>query len=173
MPRGGYYPHAERWGRKSAWLNASVTKTIRVPEALVEQVLDLAHKLDAGEVIAFETKSDKLDSGPNEEARGAEVDRLRSQLAALSEENALLQSQLDDQAAKAGEWYDKAKQARKERDELAHNLKQATSQQSHQQTVDLEAIRDRILAGLKVGKQASEYKRTKAALDRFINDLLI
>jgi regulator of replication initiation timing len=33
---------------------------------------------------------------------------------------------------------------------------------------DLEAIRDRFLASLRLGKQASEYKRTKSALDRFI-----
>jgi hypothetical protein len=37
---------------------------------------------------------------------------------------------------------------------------------------ELEAARDRILSGLKVGKQSSEYKRTKAAIDRFINELL-
>jgi uncharacterized protein (DUF3084 family) len=56
MPRGGYHPNAERWGRKSAWLNASDTKTIRVPEELAEQILDYAHKLDKGEVIDYETK---------------------------------------------------------------------------------------------------------------------
>lgn len=33
---------------------------------------------------------------------------------------------------------------------------------------DLEATRDSILASLKLGKQAPEYKRTKAAIDRFI-----
>ena len=37
---------------------------------------------------------------------------------------------------------------------------------------DLEAVRLSILSGLKVGKQSSEYKRTKAAIDRFINELL-
>lgn len=57
MPRGGYHPNAERWGRKSAWLNDSDTKTIRVPKALAEQVLDLAHKLDAEEFINYETKA--------------------------------------------------------------------------------------------------------------------
>lgn len=36
---------------------------------------------------------------------------------------------------------------------------------------DLEAVRERILSGLKVGKQAAEYKRTKATLDRFIAEL--
>jgi hypothetical protein len=44
--------------------------------------------------------------------------------------------------------------------------------ESHQQPVDYEAVRDRILAGLKVGKQSSEYKRIKAAIDQFINELV-
>jgi hypothetical protein len=39
-------------------------------------------------------------------------------------------------------------------------------------TPDLEAVRDRILSGLKVGKQSSEYKRTKAAIDSFISEVL-
>jgi hypothetical protein len=47
MSKGGYYPHAERWGRKSCW-NDSVTKAIRVPESIAEQVLEIAHKLDNG-----------------------------------------------------------------------------------------------------------------------------
>lgn len=36
---------------------------------------------------------------------------------------------------------------------------------------DLEEMRDRILASLGRGKQSPEYKRTKAALDRFIREL--
>lgn len=40
--------------------------------------------------------------------------------------------------------------------------------QKSQQLPDFEATRDRILSGLKVGKQSPEYKRTKAAIDRFI-----
>ena len=44
--------------------------------------------------------------------------------------------------------------------------------ESHQQPVDYEAVRDRILSGLKVGKQSSEYKRTKAAIDQFIGEVL-
>jgi hypothetical protein len=34
--------------------------------------------------------------------------------------------------------------------------------------LNLEVERDRFLASLKVGRQAPEYKRTKAVLDRFI-----
>ncbi len=36
---------------------------------------------------------------------------------------------------------------------------------------DLALVRERILSGLKVGKQSPEYKRTKAAIDRFISEL--
>lgn len=37
--------------------------------------------------------------------------------------------------------------------------------------VDIGVVRDLILASLKVGKQAPEYKRTKTAMDRFIAEL--
>jgi hypothetical protein len=38
---------------------------------------------------------------------------------------------------------------------------------------DLDAVSERILSGLRVGKQTPEYKpRTKVALDRFIWELL-
>jgi|GEM_PF-6160087 len=58
MPRGGYYPHAKRWGRKSKWLSNSPTVVIRVPESIAEQVIELAHRIDQGETIAFDTKSE-------------------------------------------------------------------------------------------------------------------
>ena len=35
----------------------------------------------------------------------------------------------------------------------------------------LEAVRERILSSLKVGKQSPEYKRTKAVIDRFISEV--
>ncbi len=40
-----------------------------------------------------------------------------------------------------------------------------------QQLPDLSAARDRYLSKLKVGKQAPEYKRTKAVIDRFISEV--
>jgi hypothetical protein len=40
--------------------------------------------------------------------------------------------------------------------------------QKSQQLPDLESVRDRILSGLHVGKQAPEYKRTKSVIDKFI-----
>lgn len=94
MPRGGYHPNAERWGRKSAWQSESPTKTVRLPENLIEQVLDYAHKLDSSELIDYDTKSKNL--------------------------------------------------------------------------LNLEELRDRYLANLRLGKQAPEYKRVKKTLDSFI-----
>ena len=132
MPRGGYHLHAERWGRKSAWKNDSVTKTIRVPLALADQVLDLAHQLDNGEFIAFDTKS----------------------IQALKDEISLLSSERDKLV------------------ELNHALKSELDQTQPQQQHALEAVRDRIMKGLRVGKQATEYKRIKAALDKFIAELI-
>ena len=45
-----------------------------------------------------------------------------------------------------------------------------TLRQSQGQLPDLEAVRERILSGLRVGKQSPEYKRTKAVIDRFISE---
>ena len=53
--RGG---NREGAGRKSAWKNGE-TQTIRVPKALVSQLLEIARRLDNGESIEFETKSKK------------------------------------------------------------------------------------------------------------------
>lgn len=44
-------------------------------------------------------------------------------------------------------------------------------QQQAEQFPDLEAVSVRILSDLRVGKQSPEYKRTKATIDRFINEM--
>jgi hypothetical protein len=44
--------------------------------------------------------------------------------------------------------------------------------QQSQQQPNLEVIRERILSGLRVGKQAPEYKRTKSVIDKFIAQVL-
>lgn len=80
MPRGGYHQHAERWGRKSAWQTKGTTRTIRVPEALAEQILELAHKLDNKEILASDTK--------------AEIDKLTDQCQQLTEANENLKAHL-------------------------------------------------------------------------------
>ncbi len=57
-------------------------------------------------------------------------------------------------------------QLEQERDHLRSQLGQIVSQRTDRS--DLEQARDRFLASLPLGKQASEYKRTKSTLDRFI-----
>ena len=92
----------------------------------------------------------------------AKLGQLNMQLIEVSEENVALKDerdqlrhQLGDMAGKAGEWYDKA----------------SLCEQRLQNSPDLDAVRDRILQSLKLGKQAPEYKRTKATLARFIAEL--
>jgi hypothetical protein len=57
MPRGGVREGA---GGRFKWKHGK-TKTIRVPEELVEQILDYAQKLDDGVIIEHETQSKVLD----------------------------------------------------------------------------------------------------------------
>ena len=57
MTRGGARLNA---GAKAKWKHGK-TKTIRVPEVLVPQILEYSKKLDLGEVIESETKSKVLD----------------------------------------------------------------------------------------------------------------
>ena len=61
--------------------------------------------------------------------------------------------------ARAGAWYEKAVAVQRDRDGVKEHLP------------DLEAVRDRILSGLGVGKQSPQYKRTKAVLDGFIEEV--
>lgn len=59
MPRGGKRKGS---GRKSTWRSGCKfedTKLIRVPKAIADEVLKLAHKLDAGESLDLATKSPK------------------------------------------------------------------------------------------------------------------
>jgi hypothetical protein len=59
-----------------------------------------------------------------------------------------------------------------ERDNLQAELKQLQlKQQSPAQPEDLKAIRDCILATLKLGKQAPQHKVTARALDQFIKEI--
>lgn len=57
MGRGGVRPGA---GGPSKWKHGK-TKTIRVPEVLVDQILDYAQKLDDEAIIEHETHSKVLD----------------------------------------------------------------------------------------------------------------
>jgi hypothetical protein len=100
MPRGGYHPNAERWGRKSSWQSDSPTKTVRLPENLIEQVLDYAHKLDEGVVIDYETKAKE------------EANQLKSELEQMRQERdrsqELTATQANQMQANLGELRDRA-----------------------------------------------------------------
>jgi hypothetical protein len=64
MNRGGYRTNA---GRKSTWKsgrNFEQTKLIRVPTEFASQLLEIAHKLDAGETTYLVTES-KKENHPN------------------------------------------------------------------------------------------------------------
>jgi len=57
MPRGG---RREGAGRKTAWQSGcsfAETTVIRVPKAIKNEVLEIAHRIDAGETISFDSKS--------------------------------------------------------------------------------------------------------------------
>jgi predicted kinase len=57
MARGGY---REKAGRKSTWVSGckfEETKLIRVPIAISDRVLEIAHKLDSNESIDLVTES--------------------------------------------------------------------------------------------------------------------
>ncbi len=56
--RGG---RRENAGRKSNWKNKD-TITIRVPRAIVFQVIEVAHRIDSGEKIELDTKTKTEDS---------------------------------------------------------------------------------------------------------------
>lgn len=66
---------------------------------------------------------------------------------------------------------DELEQLRRERDRLAQELAACQSSQSQLQQPDYEVIRDRTLAGLRLGKQAPGYKSAKKVLDDFISRL--
>lgn len=63
MPRGG---KREKAGRKSTWTSGRKiedTTVIRVPKEYAAQLLEIAHKLDAGIVLEFKTESKNLELG--------------------------------------------------------------------------------------------------------------
>ena len=63
MPRGGYHENAERWGRLSNWNTPGGTKTIRVPIAIADEVLDYAHKIDEERLLGSGTTETESNEG--------------------------------------------------------------------------------------------------------------
>jgi hypothetical protein len=92
MPRGG---HRENAGRRSTWDSGrgfSETKLIRVPIEFADQLLDFAHRLDAGESIELVTNSIR-DTKENDRVQ-EQVDSLEKQLTQAQAQAEQLQSQL-------------------------------------------------------------------------------
>ena len=96
----------------------------------------------------------------------------------MREEAESLRQQMAEAEAELGQKQDLLDTVSKERDELVKlnnaltteldRLKETTPAP---QVPDLEAVRERILSGLKLGKQASGYKAALKALERFIDEL--
>ena len=125
MPKGGIRPRSSDGSLahllQPKWKQGK-TRTIRVPKVLAEQLLEIAHHLDAGGKIDL-TQDNK----------------------AAQTSNSIELTQDNNTASHPYP------------DDLTQDLQ-----------LNLEVERDRFLASLKVGRQAPEYKRTKALLDRFI-----
>lgn len=69
--RGGFREGA---GRRSSWVNKE-TQTIRVPKIFAAQLLEIAKKLDEGEVIDFVTKSKtKIESVTKSKPKRVDID---------------------------------------------------------------------------------------------------
>ena len=83
--RGG---RRENAGRKSNWKNKD-TITIRVPRAIVFQVIDLAHRIDSGEKIELDTQSktneDEIITPPNQESQELKSDFVTKSIMSYSQ----------------------------------------------------------------------------------------
>jgi chromosome segregation ATPase len=142
----------EKAGRKSSWVSGcrqEETKLIRVPEKLAKELNEIAHKLDAGEIIDLDTKSIREE---NESLR-QEIDLLKQQLSQSSDE---------------------IKRLRAEKESLSGQLELFSLNPAPVLPTKevLVKIRDRCLKLLSAGKQSKQYVQAKYAFDEFINILL-
>ena len=63
-------------------------------------------------------------------------------------------------------------EVQQQRDDAISHLSQVENAQPSQQLEALSVLRDRILASLKLGKQAPGYKVARKVLDQFIREVL-
>lgn len=78
MPRGGY-----RGGGRPSSFRHGPTQTIRVPIVLADEVLRLAQKLDRGEALVNDTKTNSIDTKTKNgvlDLRGIKVYKVRDNL---------------------------------------------------------------------------------------------
>jgi len=144
MPRGGTRKGA---GRPSTWASGCSfkdTKLIRVPNAIFDQVLELAHRLDKGEEI-----------------KGEEIDL---DTKSIKEENQGLKHKL----VKCNLEMEKLRAINQEAQQLSLNYDSFPILPDEK---DLHQMRDKALATLKVGLQSSIYKKSRKVVDIFIKYL--
>lgn len=142
----------EKAGRKSSWVSGcrqEETKLMRVPEKLLKELNEIAHRLDAGEVIDFDTKS------------------IREENESLKREVALLKQQLSRSS-------DEIKHLKTEKEFHSGQLELfSLSPVSPLPTKEmLMKIRDRYLKKLPFGKQSKQYSQVKNVFNEFVDTLL-
>lgn len=140
--QGSWGGAREGAGAKSKWQSEGGTKLVRIPVAIESQVLEAARVIDAGVRLV-----------PAEQGQEIVTKSSYNEIVTKSSEKI---QQLESEI----------QQLRQDRDRLAHEL--AACQASQPQQVDLEAIRDRVLTGLKLGRQAPGYKSAMKVLNDFI-----
>jgi HAMP domain-containing protein len=122
---------------------------IRVPENLAKQLNEIAHRLDAGEVIDLDTKPIREEN----ERLKREVGLLNQQLTQSSEEINRLKTEKNSQPSQLELFSISPTPALPPKEVLVK-------------------IRDRCLRLLSTGKQSKQYTQTKYAFDEFIAILL-
>jgi len=146
MPRGGERKGA---GRKSTWVSGCKfedTKLIRVPKAIADVLLKLAHRLDAGEDLELETKSKRQEK----QALQQRVRELEHEVSKLKTESSHQQLELSFQPTQ---------------DNLVTKSKKEVQK-------ELQTIRDKFLSDHPLGKSSPAYRGDKKKYDEFIKALL-
>jgi DNA mismatch repair ATPase MutS len=142
----------EKAGRKSSWVSGcrqEETKLIRIPEKLAKQLNEIAHRLDAGEIIDLVSKSIREE---NEDLK-REVGLLKHQLTQSSEEIKQLKTEKNSHSAQLELFTISPTPALPTKEAL---LK----------------IRDRCLKRLSAGKQSKQYAHVREIFNEFIETVL-
>jgi hypothetical protein len=164
MPRGG---RRENAGKKSSWGSGrsfAETKVIRVPTEFADQLLGMAHKLDAGEQIDLVTNSGEF---TQEEVIDLDTKSIQEENEKLKQEMDLLRQQLF-------QFVDEVKQLKAEKEFCSKHLElESVNPASALPTKEvLVKIRDRYLKRLSAGKQSKQYAQVREIFNDFIDTLL-
>lgn len=112
-------------------------------ELTVEKMLEVATKLASDQIsseVKPQAKSKPSKDTSEVEKLQVEAERMRSQLAAMEDENASLRSQLAAMAVKAGEWHDLAKEAEKLAGDRLQEIERLRTESQNRPATDPEAI---------------------------------